>query len=204
MCPLPSYRTNGQVGSNRVFLPLFPLAEWLADNWWFLQSEAERPDTATSRGFDRRHNLRWAREGFVLPYLRFVSFGDGVEAGGNRLPSPMPASVSRERECNSAWQLPFQTFQDFVNAVVTRLDNMGLPGNHVARSVASNPKADLTSRSSVTLPRGLARIPTRLTLGWRDRSSTYPEEFVPNSSTIFCPSRTLGVERSDLRTDDCF
>ena len=113
----------------RVFLPLFPLAEWLADNWWFLQSEAERPDTATSREFDRRHNLRWAREGFVLPSLRFVSLGDGVEAhwqpldiadAGIRFVASGNAILS-----GSAF---FQTLREFVNAVVTRLDDMGLPG----------------------------------------------------------------------------
>jgi hypothetical protein len=62
-----------------IFLPLFPLAEWLAENWWFLQSESEWPGTAKSREFDRRHNLRWAREGFVLPSLRFVTLGEDIE-----------------------------------------------------------------------------------------------------------------------------
>jgi hypothetical protein len=112
-----------------IFLPLFPLAEWIADNWWFLQSESERPDTGKSRDFDRRHNLRWAREGFVLPSLRFVTLGEHVEAqwqsldipdAGIRFLASGHAVLSR-----SAFEA---TLRDFVNAVVARLDDMELPG----------------------------------------------------------------------------
>ncbi len=113
----------------RIFLPLFPLAEWLADNWWFLQSEVDRPDTSISREFDRRHNLRWAREGFVLPSLRFVSLGHGVEAHWEAIAVP-EAGISFLTSGKAI--LPatafFQTLREFVYAVVTRLDDLGLPG----------------------------------------------------------------------------
>ncbi len=112
----------------RVFLPLFPLAEWLADNWWFLRSEVGRSGASMSRDFDRRHNLRWAREGFVLPSLRFLSLGDNVEAHWEPLDfvdagirflasgkATLPASAL------------FQTLGEFVSAVLTRLNDMGLP-----------------------------------------------------------------------------
>ena len=110
-----------------VFLPLFPLAEWLADNWWFLQSEAERPDTGKSRDFDRRHNLRWAREGFVLPSLRFVTLGEDVAAQWQSLDMP-DAGIKFLPSGNAV--LPGTAFvaalSEFVNAVVARLDDMGL------------------------------------------------------------------------------
>ena len=112
----------------RIFLPLFPLAEWLADNWWFLRSEVSRSGVSMSREFDRRHNLRWAREGFVLPSLRFVSLGDGVEAhweahgiadAGIRFLASGKAILS-----GSAF---FQALDKFVSVVLTRLDETGLP-----------------------------------------------------------------------------
>ena len=110
-----------------IFLPLYPLAEWLADNWWFLQSEAELPDDPRKRGFDRRHNLRWARG--RLRCRRSVScrWGRASPSGGNRWtcvppessswrvdmqPSPAPCSI---RPCTSSWA-PF----------VERLDDQGL------------------------------------------------------------------------------
>jgi hypothetical protein len=112
---------------NGIFLPLFPLAEWLADHWWFLQSEAERPDTGNSRAFDRRHNLRWAREGFVLPSLRFVTRGDDVEALWQSLDIPDAGirflASGHAVLCGNAFET---SVREFVSAVVGRLDDMGL------------------------------------------------------------------------------
>jgi hypothetical protein len=112
-----------------VFLPLFPLTEWLADNWWFLHAEVERSDTAESREFDRRHNIRWAREGFVLPSLRFVTLGKDVEAQWQSLDIP---SAKIRFLASGCALLPGSAFTEalrgFVNAVVARLDEMGVPG----------------------------------------------------------------------------
>ncbi len=111
-----------------VFLPLFPLAEWLADNWWFLQSEVERPDTARSCDFDRRHNLRWAREGFALPSLRFVTLGKDVEAKWESLDIPEAGIRFLASGIAVLSGSAFgDTLRDFVNAVVERLDNRDLP-----------------------------------------------------------------------------
>ncbi len=126
-----------------IFLPLFPLAEWLADNWWFLQSEAERPDTGESREFDRRHNLRWAREGFVLPSLRFVTLGEDVGAQWQSLDMPDAGikflASGHAVLSGSAFEA---TLSDFVNAVVARLDDMGLPGTTLHEQWLAIQKAD--------------------------------------------------------------
>ena len=125
-----SCRTDeqGQFESH-IYLPLYPLAEWLADNWWFLQSETERPDTVTSRDFDCRHNLRWAREGFVLPSLHFVTLGDDVDVHWEPLDIPGTGikflAGGHAVLPNSVFA---QTLRDFVSAVVGRLDDMGIPG----------------------------------------------------------------------------
>lgn len=112
-----------------IFLPLFPLAEWLADHWWFVESEVERPDTATSREFDRRHNLRWARDGFVLPSLRFVTLGKDIEAQWQSLDIP---DAGIKFLASGRAVLPGSEFAgilgDFVNAVIARLDDMRLSG----------------------------------------------------------------------------
>jgi len=112
---------------NRVFLPLFPVAEWIAANWWFLQSEVERPGLADSRGFDQRHNLRWGREGFVLPSLRFAPRGSSVEAHWQPLDIPSARvrflSEGRARIPNADFRA---AMVDFVNAVIGRLDELSL------------------------------------------------------------------------------
>ena len=49
-----------------IYVPLYPIAEWIVANWWFLWDEwrVDRPDS--------RHDLLAAREGFVLPDLSFL------------------------------------------------------------------------------------------------------------------------------------
>ncbi|MCY4593142.1 MAG: hypothetical protein OXE86_21835 [Alphaproteobacteria bacterium] len=58
-----------------VFVSLYPLAEWLVSNWWFLLYEFENPDKENDREFDRRHSLRFGREGYGYPDLQIVSSG---------------------------------------------------------------------------------------------------------------------------------
>ena len=58
-----------------VFVPLYPLAEWLVSNWWFLLYEYENPLKETDRGFGRRHSMNSGREGYGYPDLQIVSSG---------------------------------------------------------------------------------------------------------------------------------
>ena len=110
----------------QVYLPLYPLAEWLATNWWFLKAETEHPQD-TDRDFDRRHNLRWAREGFALPSLRIVTFGSHFELQWDRLDIPDAGIqfLASGQSWLSAPELD-HSLRNFVNAVVTRLDDMGV------------------------------------------------------------------------------
>ena len=58
-----------------IFVPLYPLAEWLVSNWWFLLYEFENPVKETDRAFDRRNSLSFGREGYGYPDLQVVSLG---------------------------------------------------------------------------------------------------------------------------------
>ena len=58
-----------------VYVPLYPLAEWLATNWWFLNHEMENPAKAGDPDFHRRHALRAGREGYAYPDLEMVTAG---------------------------------------------------------------------------------------------------------------------------------
>src|SRR5690242_11889853 len=63
---------------SRIYLPLYPLAEWIAASWWPLLYEVEVPGRSVERTYLRRHSLRAAREGFALPDLRIVPQGQHV------------------------------------------------------------------------------------------------------------------------------
>ena len=58
-----------------VYVPLYPLAEWLATNWWFLNHEMENPAKEANADFHRRHALRAGREGYAYPDLEMVTSG---------------------------------------------------------------------------------------------------------------------------------
>ena len=52
-----------------VYVPLYPLAEWLATNWWFLTQEINNPEKEDDPDFHRRHALSASREGYAFPDL---------------------------------------------------------------------------------------------------------------------------------------
>jgi hypothetical protein len=56
-----------------IYVPLFPVAEWMVANWWFLWDEWR------ASGADPRHNLLAAREGFTLPDARFLPTETKIE-----------------------------------------------------------------------------------------------------------------------------
>ena len=37
-----------------IFVPLYPIAEWLVSNWWFLAHEPENPAKKRTQAFNRR------------------------------------------------------------------------------------------------------------------------------------------------------
>ena len=58
-----------------VHVPLYPLAEWLVTNWWFLAGEYQNPDKEHAADFRRRHALSTGREGYAYPDLEVISSG---------------------------------------------------------------------------------------------------------------------------------
>ena len=67
--------TRARTVRDFVHVPLYPLAEWLVTNWWFLTCEFENPIKEGDPGFHRRHALGPSREGYAFPNLKIVSSG---------------------------------------------------------------------------------------------------------------------------------
>ncbi len=70
--------------TNTVYIPLFPLAQWVVTNWWTLLNETcrwERPPVPGKHWSDeqqawvQRHSVRAADSGLLLP--RLTLYGDG-------------------------------------------------------------------------------------------------------------------------------
>ena len=56
-----------------VYVPLYPFAEWLVSNWWFLAYEFENPTKNGDPEFAHRHALGTNTEGYAFPDLVAVS-----------------------------------------------------------------------------------------------------------------------------------
>lgn len=112
---------------NSLFLPLYPLAEWIATHWWFLFFEVETPGRSTSDQYDKRHNLRYSAEGFALPSLAIQPMGERI-----RLAWQPARFVTQNLEFTAsgsgyvpAFELR-QVFSDFITAILGRLHEQGV------------------------------------------------------------------------------
>ena len=61
-----------------VYVPLYPVVEWIASNWWRLLYESPIPPRHGMPSFGEAHNLRGSGDGFALPSLSMEPFGESV------------------------------------------------------------------------------------------------------------------------------
>lgn len=61
-----------------VALPLYPLAEWIAANWWSLFYEIENSHNINSPEYRTRHDISFSTGGYVLPALWIEPIGERV------------------------------------------------------------------------------------------------------------------------------
>lgn len=132
---------------NSVYMPLYPLAEWLATHWWFLFHEVETLGRSTSGQYDRRHNLRHGAEGFAMPSLVIQPMGEQTR-------------LEWRRVCLDAQNLEFtefgsvhvsarelrQTLCDFITAILRRLQEMDIVDTLLEQEWRSIQEADAEER----------------------------------------------------------
>jgi hypothetical protein len=120
-----------------VYGSLFPLAEWIVENWWNLLYEpcptspvvSARAARAWMRPVVQRHGLLSARDGGALPDLSIWS--DGAESILHWDPDPPSTKAARVRFVGQGHvRLPANSVQvgltSVVNLVLGRLEALGL------------------------------------------------------------------------------
>jgi len=108
-----------------IYVPLYPLAEWLAMHWWSLLYEYENLWRDASGSYAMRHNLRYAREGFALPDLAIHPMGRTVSLAWKV--SDMPACRVRflqEGGAHIETDVVHEALRHFITAVLRRLEIM--------------------------------------------------------------------------------
>lgn len=122
-----------------VYGSVFPLAEWIAENWWSLLYEPvpfpgafglNRRNSRSEdlrRRWENRHNVFCAREGFSLPHLYLYRDGNRISARWNTVKGSAERPV--EFLSQGASKVPFEIARDvlaeFVENVIDRLGGNG-------------------------------------------------------------------------------
>jgi hypothetical protein len=148
-------------GSSRrsIFTSLYPLAEWVAYNWWFLKADS-RPATALSRlparysalwsgygeRYRARHGLRGAGDGFLWPDLFIMPEGVttriiwSADRGGVAEGRPVRFLTSGNVSVDG--NILMQRLANFVESVIDRLCEQGVSETPLATEWANIRGAD--------------------------------------------------------------
>ena len=128
---------------SHVYVPLYPLAESLVTNWWFLLHEIENPMKADDAAFKRRHSLVSSREGYAFPNLQVMPTGTRMRVTWTR--DRLRWARLEFLNAGQAWVDPDE-FQeacaDLVDRVIRRLVSLGVEGTLLQEEWMSIQEAD--------------------------------------------------------------
>jgi hypothetical protein len=127
-CPLTRV-SDLNAGSirNAVYLPLYPLAEWLVERWWSLWAEPSLSSSLARAGYDNRHSLVHAREGYALPPIKIEPAGSIVRVSWH--PEALQFSRLEFTGQGEAWIEASRLkdrFSSLIEAVIIRLEDNGI------------------------------------------------------------------------------
>lgn len=118
-----------------IYCPLYPLAEWVAYNWWFLRADSRPASAAAHPSGPRldarqyqRHNVRGAGDGFLWPNMLVVPQGVTTQFAWQADPATDQAPI----RFLSSGQAVIDTdraalkLTEFVESVLARLCEAGL------------------------------------------------------------------------------
>lgn len=117
-----------------LYIPLYPLAEWIVINWWFLMYEPFTPEKYDRQEYEKRHNMAYAREGYALPFLAFQPIGDKIILSWkeSRLPHHKVKFINSGEATISLSSL-YECLYDFVSSIIERLELKHISGTLLQR-----------------------------------------------------------------------
>ncbi len=137
------YDANAQTVRDDLFIPLYPLAEWLVSRWWQILYEVHAPYRTTLRGYERRHLFADGREGFALPHLSIEPQGESIRLRWSpaQIPhSPVEFVSSGNLYCTRCDLV--ESLSGFVGKVVARLDALEIADTPLQKEWATLQNAD--------------------------------------------------------------
>jgi BMFP domain-containing protein YqiC len=114
----------------RLEIPAYFLAEWMAENWWPLLWEPRKSEDAPEEPeFVARHSILAAQHGFALPRVQFVPTGRSIHVTAKPRSSLLADVRFRKGGAVSAPRDEIEReLRKFVEATVQRLDHQNIAG----------------------------------------------------------------------------
>ena len=134
---------RAQTLRDHLYVPLYPLAESLVSNWWFLLHEVGNPVKNDDDAFRRRHALVSVRDGYAFPKLQVASSGTRTLLAWTS--DSLPWARLDYQDGNQVWvdRNEFrESCADLVDRVIRRLVSCGIEGTFLQEEWASVQAAD--------------------------------------------------------------
>lgn len=177
-----------QSSRRAIYCPLYPVAEWIAFNWWLLRANTREAgrfalragESRPVRGpgaVDRRHRLRSAGDGFLWPDLAIIPEGSHTRLvwrsdGSSSEERPVRFLSEGDRLVDSAALAG--VFAAVVAGVLERLRDQGLPDTGLAKEWSAVQDADEDEAAYCLAAAGLGLDPTPTPTRTRRRSCGPP------------------------------
>lgn len=134
--------TRAQTVRDSVCVSLYPFAEWMATNWWFLTHEIDNPDKKRDPDFRRRHAIG-DRDGYSYPELHM--FPQGGRTYLAWAPDRSRLAAVEFLDGGSAWidSGEFRaTCTDLIDLVIRRLQALGVEDTFLQEEWSAIQEAD--------------------------------------------------------------
>lgn len=153
-----------------IFIPVYPLAEWLVENWWSLLYEFENPLKRHDADFIWRHSTAYARQGYALPGLEIISSESRTKL--RWAPDLLKWSGIEFIGPGGEEWIDKESFRDaceqLVSAVVRRLATIGVEGTRLQRDWAVIQATDTEEEEFCRVAGGIGWDPYALSEKERD------------------------------------
>ena len=143
-----------------VYVPLYPLAEWLVTNWWFLAYESENPAKSGEPEFASRHSLGASTDGYAFPNLTVTSSGARTRLAWGGGPSARTKVEFLNRDDAVVDSSEFlEVCSDLIERVVRRLVEFDIHETFLQQEWAAIQAADADESSFCEVAAGLGWDP---------------------------------------------
>ncbi len=183
---------TAQTVRNTVHVPLYPIAEWLATNWWFLGHELRNKSRASDSGYRSRHALIANREGYAYPDLEVAPLGPVTHLLW-RAHRDEWSSVEYLSD-GEGW-VDTETFgedcADFINQVTCRLELLGIQDTYLQEEWVAVQSAGEEEARYCRTAAGLGWDPYALEKdrrSWLVALSDHTDELLTEAMAVLSPS----------------